>query len=84
MWRHQIAALAAAGYHVVAPDQRGYGQTEAPAAEDQYTILHMVGDVIGLLDALGQKQVLQPNPLFLVLLGIYNEDIIFFFYTRRV
>lgn len=58
MWRHQIAALAGAGYHVVVPDQRGYGQTDAPADEDQYTILHIIGDIIGLLDAIGQQQVL--------------------------
>ena len=49
-WRHQIGALADAGYHVVAPDQRGYGQTDAPEAIDQYTQLHLVGDIIGLLD----------------------------------
>ena len=51
-WRHQIGALADAGYHVVAPDQRGYGQTDAPEAIDQYTQLHLVGDIIGLLDVL--------------------------------
>jgi pimeloyl-ACP methyl ester carboxylesterase len=55
-WRHQIRALAEAGYHVVAPDQRGYGQTDCPAAIDKYTIFHLVGDVIGLLDALGEQQ----------------------------
>ena len=54
-WRHQIAALSAAGYHVVAPDQRGYGQTEAPEAIDQYTQFHLVGDIIGLMDALGEE-----------------------------
>jgi pimeloyl-ACP methyl ester carboxylesterase len=53
-WRHQIPALAAAGFHVVAPDMRGYGQTEAPEAIDQYTVLHLVGDMVGLLDALGE------------------------------
>jgi pimeloyl-ACP methyl ester carboxylesterase len=53
-WRHQVRALAAAGYHAVAPDQRGYGQTDCPEREDAYTILHLVGDVIGLLDALGE------------------------------
>jgi pimeloyl-ACP methyl ester carboxylesterase len=53
-WRHQIETLSAAGYHVVAPDMRGYGQTEAPAAIDQYTMLHLVGDMVGLLDALGE------------------------------
>jgi pimeloyl-ACP methyl ester carboxylesterase len=52
-WRHQIPALAEAGFHVVAPDMRGYGQTEAPEAIDQYTMLHLVGDMVGLLDALG-------------------------------
>jgi pimeloyl-ACP methyl ester carboxylesterase len=53
-WRHQLPALAAAGYHAVAPDMRGYGDTEAPAAIDQYTQLHHVGDMVGLLDALGE------------------------------
>jgi pimeloyl-ACP methyl ester carboxylesterase len=54
-WRHQIAALAAAGFHAVAPDMRGYGGTDAPAAIEQYTLLHLVGDVLGLVDALGAK-----------------------------
>ena len=51
-WRHQLAALAAAGFHAVAPDMRGYGKSDRPEAIDQYTIFHMVGDLIGLLDAL--------------------------------
>ena len=55
-WRHQIPALAAAGYHVVAPDQRGYGGTEAPAEIESYDIVHLTDDVVGLLDALGEKQ----------------------------
>jgi pimeloyl-ACP methyl ester carboxylesterase len=55
-WRHQIRALAAAGYRVIAPDQRGYGQTDRPERDDAYTILHLVGDVIGLLDALEVPQ----------------------------
>src|SRR4051795_7240185 len=50
-WRHQLAALAAAGYHAVAPDMRGYGKSDRPEAIDQYTILHMVGDLVGVLDA---------------------------------
>jgi pimeloyl-ACP methyl ester carboxylesterase len=54
-WRHQISALADAGFHVVAPDMRGYGQTEAPEAIDQYTLLHLVGDMVGVLDALGAE-----------------------------
>ncbi len=52
-WRHQLRDLAEAGFHAVAPDMRGYGQSEAPAAIDQYTLLHLVGDMVGLLDALG-------------------------------
>jgi pimeloyl-ACP methyl ester carboxylesterase len=52
-WRHQLPALAAAGFHAVAPDMRGYGSTDRPAEIDQYTLLHLVGDIVGLLDALG-------------------------------
>lgn len=55
-WRHQLAPLAAAGYHVVAPSQRGYGQTDAPPDVRSYTQLHLVGDMVGLLDALGCDQ----------------------------
>lgn len=55
-WRHQLPALAAAGYHAVAPDLRGYGQTDRPDAVEKYSQLHLVGDVIGLLDALGEEQ----------------------------
>lgn len=51
-WRHQLAALAEAGFRAVAPDMRGYGASECPAAVDQYTLLHLVGDMVGLLDAL--------------------------------
>jgi pimeloyl-ACP methyl ester carboxylesterase len=51
-WRHQIGALAAAGFRAVAPDMRGYGKSDAPEAIDQYTIYHLVGDLVGLLDAL--------------------------------
>jgi pimeloyl-ACP methyl ester carboxylesterase len=55
-WRHQLSALAAAGYHVVAPDQRGYGKTGGPTELDQYSMLHLVGDVVGLMDALGEDR----------------------------
>jgi len=55
-WRHQLAALAEAGFHAVAPDMRGYGRTDRPEAIDQYTLLQLVGDVVGLLDAIGAEQ----------------------------
>jgi pimeloyl-ACP methyl ester carboxylesterase len=55
-WRHQIAAIAAAGYHVVAPDMRGFGRTTAPADIDAYTIFDHVGDMVALVKALGEKQ----------------------------
>src|ERR1044071_6658016 len=53
-WRHQLSALAEAGFHAVAPDMRGYGQTDRPAEIEAYTLLHLVGDMVGLLDALGE------------------------------
>ena len=55
-WRHQLPALSAAGFHAVAVDMRGYGQSDRPEAIDQYTLLHLVGDMVGLLDALGVEQ----------------------------
>lgn len=55
-WRHQIAALANAGYRVIAPDMRGYGSTTAPTEVSQYTLLHMVGDVFAVMDAAGEKK----------------------------
>ena len=55
-WRHQLRALAEAGFRVVAPDMRGYGQTDRPEAIDQYTLFHMLGDMVGLLDALGTER----------------------------
>jgi pimeloyl-ACP methyl ester carboxylesterase len=55
-WRHQMAALAAAGYRAVAPDMRGYGGTEAPPEIERYTLLHLVGDMVELLEALGETQ----------------------------
>jgi pimeloyl-ACP methyl ester carboxylesterase len=55
-WRHQLEALAAAGYHAIAPDMRGYGQSDQPEAIDQYTVLHLTGDMVGLLDVVGADQ----------------------------
>jgi len=54
-WRHQLVALANAGFHAVAPDMRGYGQTDRPEAIDQYTLLHLVGDMVGLAKAFGDE-----------------------------
>ncbi len=55
-WRRQLPAIAAAGFRVVAPDMRGYGQTDVPADIASYTIMHLVGDVTGLVEALGERQ----------------------------
>jgi pimeloyl-ACP methyl ester carboxylesterase len=55
-WRHQIKALSEAGYHVVAPDMRGYGQTDRPNAIDQYSLFHLVGDIVGLVNTIGDEQ----------------------------
>jgi len=55
-WRHQISALAAAGYHVLAPDQRGYGGSSRPAAIEDYDIVHLTGDLAGLLDDVGAER----------------------------
>ncbi|HZD71481.1 MAG TPA: alpha/beta hydrolase [Actinomycetes bacterium] len=55
-WRHQLPALAAAGYHAVAPDLRGYGGTDASAADEGYAPSNLAADVIGLLDALDAEQ----------------------------
>ena len=55
-WRHQLAALAAAGFHAVAPDMRGYGRSDRPEEIDRYTLLHLVGDMVGVLDALKAEQ----------------------------
>ncbi len=52
-WRHQLRALAEAGFRAIAPDQRGYGDTDAPQAVGAYSVHHLVGDLTGLLDALG-------------------------------
>ncbi|MBA0561524.1 hypothetical protein Golob_018343 [Gossypium lobatum] len=56
-WRHQILALSSLGYHAVAPDLRGYGDTEAPTAITSYSCMHIVGDLVALIDSLGVEQV---------------------------
>lgn len=55
-WRHQIAALASAGYWVAAPDVRGYGGSDKPVAIEAYTIRDMCADIDGLIAALGAEQ----------------------------
>jgi pimeloyl-ACP methyl ester carboxylesterase len=55
-WRHQISAIADAGFHVVAPDMRGYGRTSAPADIAAYSIFDTVGDMVALVTALGETQ----------------------------
>ncbi|MFC5801876.1 alpha/beta fold hydrolase [Streptomyces formicae] len=55
-WRHQFAPLAEAGYRVVAPDQRGYARSDAPEDVAAYSLLHLVGDVVGLIHALGEER----------------------------
>ena len=55
-WRHQLPALAKAGYRAIAPDQRGYGRTSRPEAVADYDMPHLTGDLTGLLDALGLKK----------------------------
>jgi pimeloyl-ACP methyl ester carboxylesterase len=55
-WRHQLPALAKAGFRAVAPDLRGYGRSDRPDEVEKYTILHDIGDIVGLVDALGAEQ----------------------------
>jgi pimeloyl-ACP methyl ester carboxylesterase len=52
-WRHQMRALAEAGFRAIAPDQRGYGETDAPQSIEAYTQQQLVADIVGMLDALG-------------------------------
>ncbi len=55
-WRHQFQALGKAGYRVVAPDMRGYGETDAPQAVDAYDAVHLAADMVGVLDAMGEDK----------------------------
>jgi len=55
-WRHQLPALAQAGWHAVAPDLRGYGETTRPAARAAYTLCHLVDDAAALFDAFGARR----------------------------
>jgi pimeloyl-ACP methyl ester carboxylesterase len=55
-WRHQIPALADAGFRAIAPDMRGYGQTEGPEGVESYAAAELIKDLVGLLDALGLER----------------------------
>jgi pimeloyl-ACP methyl ester carboxylesterase len=55
-WRHQVPALAEAGFHVVAPDMRGYGRTSSPSAVEGYDMVNLADDLVGLLDALDEER----------------------------
>ncbi|CAI9276500.1 unnamed protein product [Lactuca saligna] len=56
-WRHQITHLSNHGYRVLAPDLRGYGDSDSPPSPSSYTFFHIVGDLIGVLDHFNQQQV---------------------------
>jgi pimeloyl-ACP methyl ester carboxylesterase len=56
LWRHQVPALTAAGYRVIAPDLRGFGGSGKPASLAAYSAPSLVGDVTGLLDTLGVER----------------------------
>ncbi|WCJ27222.1 alpha/beta-Hydrolases superfamily protein [Euphorbia peplus] len=56
-WRHQLLSLSSLGYRCIAPDLRGYGDTDIPDSVEEYTAFHVVGDLVGLLDSLQIEQV---------------------------
>src|SRR5690554_2235125 len=56
-WRHQMQALADAGYRVFAPEMRGYGRSSAPAAIEAYDIITLCGDIQAAMDEFGHTQV---------------------------
>lgn len=56
LWRHQMAAVAAAGFTAIAPDLRGFGRSEGPADPERYTVVDVVGDLVALLDHMGIAQ----------------------------
>ncbi|XVE59857.1 hypothetical protein DITRI_Ditri05aG0080800 [Diplodiscus trichospermus] len=55
-WRHQIIALSSLGYRAVAPDLRGFGDTDAPDSVTSYTCFHILGDLVGLLDVVAPQE----------------------------
>lgn len=57
-WRHQVPVLADAGYHVIIPNQRGYGRSSRPEPVEDYDITHLTGDLVALLDHYGHDKAL--------------------------
>lgn len=55
-WRHQITFLANQGYRVIAPDLRGFGDSEAPQSSTSYSVAHIAGDIISILDHFGEEK----------------------------
>lgn len=55
-WRHQLRYLADRGFRVIAPDQRGYGETDAPQSVEAYSLCHLAGDMVGLIYDLGESR----------------------------
>src|SRR6478672_2355545 len=56
LWRHQIPALVDAGHRVIAPDLRGFGASDRPEGVAEYAMHTVIGDVVGILDALGVER----------------------------
>ncbi|XP_022142243.1 uncharacterized protein LOC111012406 [Momordica charantia] len=56
-WRHHLLYLSSVGYRAIAPDLRGYGDTDSPPSPESYTAFHLVGDLVGVLDELGIDKV---------------------------
>ena len=55
-WRHQVPTVAAAGFRAIAPDQRGYGRSSRPEAIEDYDVVHLTDDLLGLLDDIGAEK----------------------------
>ena len=55
-WRHQVPALLEAGFKVAVPDQRGYGRSDRPDAIEAYDIVQLTGDLLAVLDSLGEER----------------------------
>ncbi len=61
LWRHQIPALLEAGYRVIAPDQRGFGESDKPQAPEAYALEHVLGDVVLLLGKGHEASIIGPD-----------------------